>query len=64
MAPHCHRKNLKSRMFQIFPDQNDFCYETECISITLLYMWVEDELMNTHLLAKTEYVSFLRSFLF
>ena len=53
MAPHCNSKKLKSQFSKIFLDQIDFSYKTEHISMILLYMWVEDELMKTHLTALT-----------
>ena len=51
MAPHCNGKNHKSQISQFFLYQYDFIYKAEYISILLLYMWVEDELMNTHFTA-------------
>ena len=53
MGRHCNSKNPKSQFSQFFLDQIDFSYKTEYISMILLYMWVEDELMNTHFTALT-----------
>ena len=48
MGRHCKGQNLKTNFFHFFLYQYEFFYKAECISIPLLYMWVEDELMNTH----------------
>ena len=53
MGRHCNSKKLKSQFSQIFLYKIDFSYKTEHISMILLYMWTEDELMKIHLTALT-----------
>ena len=43
MQLHCNGKNLKSQISLRNLDRIDFFYKTDWLSLTLLYMWVEDE---------------------
>ena len=52
MGHHGIGKNLKYHFFQTFTDQIDFFYKAKFISMSLLYMQVEDELMNTNFTAQ------------
>ena len=45
MELHCNGKNLESQISQIFLDRVDFFYKTDWLSLILLFMWVEDELI-------------------
>ena len=45
MELHCNGKNLKSQISLKNLDRIDFFYKTDWLSLTLLYMWVEDELI-------------------
>ena len=52
MERHGIGKNLKYQFFQTFIDQIDFFYKAKFISMSLLYMQVENELMNTNFTAQ------------
>ena len=62
MGRHCNNNNLKSQFSKTFLDKIDFLYKTECIIMILLYMWVEDELMNTKFTSQNQIFQFSKIF--